>query len=241
MRDFGFVDSKEPFKRLVHQGMVTKDGSKMSKSKGNVVSPDEFVEKYGSDVFRMYLMFMGPFTDGGDWNDQGITGVARFVDRFWRMMHKDGEASDALVHKALKRAGEAVEKMNFNIAIAALMELTNDAFKTGLRDDQKNMIVRVLAPLAPHLAEEIWEMLGNTESIFLAEWPVADESFLVEDTATYAVQVNGKLRATLELAKDVSKDEALSAAKEVDNIKKYLEGGIKKEIFVPGKIIGFVA
>ncbi|MBT4385111.1 leucine--tRNA ligase [Candidatus Peregrinibacteria bacterium] len=241
MNNFGFVDSKEPFKRLVHQGMVTKDGAKMSKSKGNVVSPDEFVEKYGSDVFRMYLMFMGPFTDGGDWNDQGITGVARFVDRFFRMMQIDGEADDALVHGAVKRAGEAVEKMNFNIAIAALMELTNSTFKTGMNTGQKEMVVRVLAPLAPHLAEEIWEMLGHKESVFLAEWPEADEKFLVTDSVTYAVQVNGKLRATLELAKELGKEEALEAARSLENVAKYLkDADVKKEIFVPGKIIGFV-
>jgi len=242
MHDQGLVDHKEPFKRLVHQGMITKDGMKMSKSKGNVVSPDEFVEKYGSDVFRMYLMFMGPFTQGGDWNDKGITGVARFVDRLHRVIQNESseEGMDAMVHKTVKRASEALEKMNFNVLIAALMELTNEAMKKGLNAEQKDMIIRVLAPVAPHLAEELWEMTGHTESVFNAEWPVADESLLVEDSITYAVQVNGKLRGTLELPKDADKDTALSNAKEMENVQKFLDGTIVKEIFVPGKIIGFV-
>jgi leucyl-tRNA synthetase len=243
MFEMGHVSTKEPFKRLVHQGMVTKDGAKMSKSKGNVVSPDEFVEKYGSDIFRMYLMFMGPFTDGGDWNDQGITGVARFVDRFYRMMQmeSDGAETEVLVHKAVHRASQSVDKMQFNTAIAALMELTNKALKSGVNAEQKSLLCRVLAPLAPHLAEEIWEMMGNSESVFLAEWPEANESLLVEDTVTFAVQVNGKLRGTVKLAKDVSKEDALAAARAISNVATYLEGKeVRKEIFVAGKIIGFV-
>lgn len=242
LHDMGHVACEEPFKRLVHQGMITKDGAKMSKSKGNVVSPDEFVEKYGSDVFRMYLMFMGPYTDGGDWNDRGIMGVARFVDRLWRMMQMDGgEDMDKAVHAAVAKVGEAIESMSFNIAIAALMEMTNEGLKKGLNAQQKSMIARVLAPLAPHLAEEIWEMLGNEESIFLSDWPDYQARLLVEDTATFAIQVNGKLRATIDLAADVSKEDALAAARANENVARYLsEGEVKKEIFVPGKIIGFV-
>ena len=251
MHDLGFVEAREPFKKLVHQGMITKDGAKMSKSKGNVVSPDEFIEKYGSDVFRMYLMFMGPFTDGGDWNDRGILGVARFVDRFHRMMTKEstegksGAAEfaemEALVHATVHRASQAIEKMNFNIAIAALMELTNEALKKGLTDKQKDMVIRVLAPLAPHLAEEVWENLGHEKSVFLADWPQADETLLVKASVTYAIQINGKVRATLELPKETGKNEALAAARALENVAKYMgDGAIKKEIFVPEKIIGFV-
>jgi leucyl-tRNA synthetase len=243
MHDLGHVDSEEPFARLVHQGMVTKDGAKMSKSKGNVVSPDKFVEKYGSDVFRMYLMFMGPFTEGGDWNDQGIMGVVRWVDRFFRMMQADGDGKEmnVTVHKTVAKAGKALESMCFNIAIASLMELTNEGLKKGLGQEQKEVIAKVIAPLAPHLAEEVWEMLGHDGSVFDEEWPVADEKFLVEDTVTFAVQVNGKLRGTIDLAVDVDEKEAIAAAKEIENVVKYLEEGeIKKEVFVPGKIVGFV-
>jgi leucyl-tRNA synthetase len=242
MHDLGHVSAKEPFKKLVHQGMVTKDGAKMSKSKGNVVSPDAFVEKYGSDVFRMYLMFMGPFTEGGDWSDRGITGVARFVERFYRMMQTEGagEGMDGLVHQTVARASEAIDKMNFNVAIAALMELTNEALQKGLNREQKEIVLRVIAPLAPHLSEEVWEKLGHKDSIFNESWPKADPQFLVRATVTYGVQVNGKLRGTVDLAAEISKDDALAAARAVENVAKYLEAGIVKEIFVPGKIIGFV-
>ncbi len=246
MHDLGHVSTKEPFKRLVHQGMVTKDGAKMSKSKGNVVSPDEFVAKYGSDVFRMYLMFMGPFTEGGDWNDRGITGVARFVERFYRMMQMEEHASEAsesmngVVHRTVARCSDAIEKMNFNIVIAALMELTNEALQKPLNREQKEMIVKVLAPLAPHLAEEVWESLGHKESIFLAEWPKADPAHLKTDTVTFAIQVNGKLRGTVDLAPDVSKEDALAAARALPTLEKYLSDEITKEVFVPGKIVGFV-
>jgi leucyl-tRNA synthetase len=242
MHELGHVAAKEPFKRLVHQGMVTKDGAKMSKSKGNVVSPDEFVEKYGSDVFRMYLMFMGPFTEGGDWSDRGITGVARFVERFYKMMQTEGsgEGMDQAVHQTVARASEAVNNMNFNVAIASLMELTNAAIQNGLNREQKEIVLKVLAPLAPHLAEEVWESLGHKDSIFMERWPEADPKFLVRDRVTFAVQVNGKLRGTLELAADVSKEDALGAAKDLENVKKFLTGTVVKEVFVPGKIIGFV-
>lgn len=242
MHDLGHVDAKEPFKRLVHQGMVTKDGAKMSKSKGNVVSPDDFVTKYGSDVFRMYLMFMGPFTEGGDWNDRGISGVARFVDRFYRMMQTEGsgEGMDGIVHQTVARASEAIEKMNFNVNIAALMELTNEALQKPLNIQQKEMIVKILAPFAPHLAEEMWEQLGHSSSVFNEMWPVADATHLVRASMTYGVQVNGKLRGTVELPTEADKDTVLAAAKAEPSVAKYLTGTIVKEIFVPGKIVGFV-
>jgi len=249
MHDLGYVDAKEPFKRLVHQGMVMKDGAKMSKSKGNVVSPDEFVSKYGSDVFRMYLMFMGPFTEGGDWNDRGITGVARFVDRFYRMMQQEqeqtglrpgGDEMDGIVHQTVARASEAIVNMTFNVAIAALMELTNEALQKGLSRAQKEIVAKVLAPLAPHLAEEVWAEMGNTNSIFKEVWPEADPKFLVKNVVTFAIQVNGKLRGTVDLTPDISKEEALAAARAQTNVAKFLTGEIVKEIFVPGKIIGFV-
>lgn len=238
----GYVSTPEPFKRLVHQGMVTKDGAKMSKSKGNVVSPDEFVSEYGSDVFRMYLMFMGPFTDGGDWNDRGINGVARFVERFFKVVQTDGDGKgmDVEVHKTIMRVSESMERMLFNTAIAALMEFTNSALKTPINTEQKKLIIMGLAPLAPHLAEEAWEMLGEQSSVFENEYPKWDPKLVESDSVTYAVQVNGKLRGTIELPKDTEKEPALNSARELENVKKYLSGGVKKEIFVPGRIIGFV-
>ncbi|MFA7277644.1 MAG: leucine--tRNA ligase [Candidatus Gracilibacteria bacterium] len=253
MRDLGYVDTKEPFKRLVHQGLVTKDGAKMSKSKGNVVSPDEFVERYGSDIFRMYLMFMGPFEAGGDWNDQGITGVARFVDRFWTLMtnRKQMKASDIEesvmrdlqrnIHKTLKKVHDGIEAFTFNTAIAGLMEFVNEAMKTGIDTDSRKIMVRAIAPLAPHLAEEIWEFLGEKDSIFNAEYPEHNPELLVEDSVEIAIQINGKVRGTITIAVGTEKDSVLVMAKAQDNIKKYLEGvSIKKEIYVPGKMVSFV-
>ncbi len=242
MHDLGYVKAKEPFKRLVHQGMITKDGAKMSKSKGNVVSPDEFVKKYGSDVFRMYLMFMGPFTQGGDWSDKGIMGVKRFADRFWDVMTaEDSEGNDAIVHKTIKKVTDDMEKLHFNTVIAAVMELTNASMKTGLNRKQKQAVIRLLAPLAPHLCEELWEVNGGRGSVFNADWPEYDEKLLIEDTITIAVQVNGKLRGTIEVGKDSPKDDVLSAAKEVENVKKYLDSGkLVKEIYVPGKLVSLV-
>ena len=144
------------------------------------------------------------------------------------------------VHRTVARGSEAIEKMNFNIVIAALMELTNEALHKPLNKGQKEMIVKVLAPLAPHLAEEVWEDLGHKESIFLAEWPKADPAHLKMDTVTFAIQVNGKLRGTIELQPEVEKETALATARALPSLEKYFTGEITKEIFVPGKIIGFV-
>jgi leucyl-tRNA synthetase len=235
----------EPFKRLVHQGLITKDGAKMSKSKGNVVAPDSFVEKYGSDVFRMYLMFMGPYTDGGDWNDRGITGVARFMERVWKLLQsdhvEDDERSKKIMHKTIKRVVNDIEGLHFNTAIAALMELLNEACSKGLSLESKQSLIKLMAPMAPHVAEEMWEMLGGEFSIFDQEMPEADPRYLVDEEVTVVVQVNGKLRDTMTCAPDISKDDALEKARELENIEKHIDGKeVIKEIFVPGKLVNFV-
>jgi leucyl-tRNA synthetase len=237
----------EPFKKLVHQGLITKDGAKMSKSKGNVVSPDSFVAKYGSDVFRMYLMFMGPFTDGGDWSDKGITGIARFVERFWTMLSTkemkvvDEKAMKISVHKLIKRITDDVEKFHFNTAVAALMEFTNFGLKNGLDKASRKIAAQLIAPLAPHLAEECWLKLGGKYSIFDSLWPKFDEKFTVDDTVKIGVQVNGKVRGEIEINKDTTKEEAFKLARSNENVLKYLtQGQVVKEIYVPGRIVGFV-
>ncbi|MFA4890900.1 MAG: leucine--tRNA ligase [Candidatus Gracilibacteria bacterium] len=249
LHDLGFIDFKEPFKRLVHQGMITKDGAKMSKSRGNVVSPDAFIEQYGSDVFRMYLMFMGPFEQGGDWSDKGIKGIARFVDKFWEAVcaAKSGaKVSDAdglkrMLHKTIKRVTSDIESFQFNTAISALMEFLNAASVTGMDGRSARVVVQLIAPIAPHLAEECFAMLGEKSSVFDSKWPKYDPLFVKESVVTYAIQVNGKMRGTLDIAADSGKEDVLKAAKEVPNVAKYLaEGKIVKEIFVLGKIVGFV-
>ncbi len=257
LKDFGFVSHDEPFKRLVHQGLITNQGAKMSKSKGNVVSPDTFVDYHGSDVFRMYLMFMGPFTDGGDWSDTGIKGVARFVQRAWKMLtekSKDEYADDAetvtALHKSIKAVTEGLEKMQFNTAIASLMECMNVIEKKeNISTDTAKTIAKILSPLAPHLAEELWFVLNqkpetsNQKQSFIIDqkWPIFNPAFLTSDTMAIAVQVNGKLRGDVTVSSGATKEEVIAAAKEIENVKKYLEGvSIKKEIVVPGKLVSFV-
>jgi leucyl-tRNA synthetase len=255
LKDMGHVSHDEPFKRLVHQGLVTNQGAKMSKSKGNTVSPDEFVDYYGSDVFRMYLMFMGPFTDGGDWNDSGIKGVARFVQRLWRFMsaktkdgHTDAKEVTAALHKAIKAVTEGLEKMKFNTAISNLMELLNELEKhEAVSADTAKTIAKLLSPIAPHLAEELWEMLNNVTSsgdgtlVIDQHWPAFDPVMLKSDMLTVVVQINGKVRGDVTVPADMSKEDILTAAKANENVQKYLEGAtIKKEIYVPGKLISLV-
>lgn len=257
LKEMGFVSHDEPFQRLVHQGLITNQGAKMSKSKGNVVSPDSFVERYGSDVFRMYLMFMGPFTDGGDWNDTGIKGIDRFVQKVYRILSEpfmkaeksstkvDQDTPEVLraIHTAVKRVTEAIEKLQFNIAISALMECVNAIGDAGgCSIETTKTFVRLLSPLAPHLAEELWELVDNEAGFVIdQQWPTFDPSLLVSDSLTIAVQVNGKLRGTIQVASSASKEEILVLAKEETNVKKYLEGAtLKKEIYVAGKLVSFV-
>ncbi|MBU1992596.1 MAG: leucine--tRNA ligase [Patescibacteria group bacterium] len=247
LKDAGYAPTEEPFKRLVHQGMITKDGAKMSKSKGNVVSPDDFIKKYGSDIFRMYMMFMGPFEQGGDFNDKGITGIARFLGKIYQLMQfpekiEDKNLLNKWLHKTIKKVTEDVEKFHFNTAISALMEFVNTANKNGISESAKVKIVKIAAPLAPHFAEEVWrEVLGNKKSVFDEKWPTYDSKCIVEDLIEMVIQINGKVRARMNVSPDISKDAALKQAKGLENVQKYLaEGKVMKEIFVPGKLVSFV-
>lgn len=249
LKDFGFVSHSEPFQRLVHQGLITNQGAKMSKSKGNVVSPDAFVEKHGADVFRMYLMFMGPFTDGGDWSDTGIKGVDRFVQRLWNVagqkMSKDSKESKVILqglHSTIDRVTKSLENLHFNTAISALMEFLNMMDKEeGIHPSIMQTVAQLIAPIAPHFAEELWEMSGGKGFVIEQKWPEADAQLLVKDTVTFAVQINGKLRATFDVSADMQKEEVIALAKQTEGAKKYLDGQtIKKEVFVPGRLVGFV-
>ena len=248
LKDMKIVSHEEPFLRLVHQGLITNQGAKMSKSKGNVVSPDGFVERYGSDVFRMYLMFMGPFTDGGDWSDTGIKGIDRFVQKVYRVLSQpsgkkqDDAAITRAIHTAVKRVTESIEKLQFNIAISALMEcLSAIEDAGGCTIDTAKTFSTLLSPLAPHLAEELWEVLKGKGFVIDQRWPSYDPALLVSDTLTIAVQINGKLRGTVQVAADASKEDIIAMAKQEENVKKYVDGvAIKKEIYVPGKLVSFV-
>jgi len=252
LRDQSFVSNKEPFKKLVHQGLITNKGAKMSKSKGNVVDPDPLVAKYGSDVFRMYLMFMGPYTDGGDWSDTGIKGIERFVQRIWKLFEKGTDGTDGtdgtevMLHRTIKRVTEDMERLHFNTAISALMEFLN-AMETSVGQgypcptDVAQTFTKLLAPLAPHLAEELWENLGGSEFVFEQPWPIYDPKFLQEETVTIVIQVNGKVRGSIEVPTESSKDDVLAKAKSVANVKKYLDGKkVLQEVYVAGKLLNIV-
>ncbi|MDD5103315.1 MAG: class I tRNA ligase family protein [Candidatus Peribacteraceae bacterium] len=247
LKDFGIVSHEEPYQRLVHQGTITHKGAKMSKSKGNVVSPDSFVERHGSDVFRMYLMFMGPFTEGGDWSDTGIKGIDRFVKRIHAMftsnVNKKVDQPDVLaaLHRTIKKVTEDIEALRFNTAISALMELLNLLEQEGgVSSETAKTFMLLLAPLAPHLSEELWQSLGGNDFVIRQKWPVFDPALIQTSTFVVAIQVNGKLRGEIEVDVGATKEEVLTKAKAHPNVQKFLTGGVKKEIYVQGKLVSLV-
>ena len=248
LRDFGYLDFGEPFKKLIHQGTITKDGTKMSKSKGNTVSPDEFIEQYGSDTFRAYLMFMGPFEDGGDWNDKGITGISRFLAKVVKICtridksHAPESSIVKLVHKTIKMVGEDLNQLKFNTAISKLMELSNSLSKVDKLDEFTiKSFILLLAPITPHLSEELWSKYFDSISVFDQQWPQYDSSLIVDDEIQIVVQVNGKLRGNIQIELNQPKDEVLKLAKSLDNVSRFIsEGNLIKEIYVPNKIVNFV-
>lgn len=266
LHDLGLIDFDEPFIRLRHQGIITSKGAKISKSKGNVINPDSFIDAYGSDTFRVYLMFMGSYIDGGDWDDSGINGAARFLGRVYRLIDRylpeiipfskksyaeidteDKELKYYLNH-TIQKVGRDIDSLDYNTAVAALMEFLNqlsarsesgkisDLFKYSLLK-----YIQLLAPLAPHLAEELWSRLGHQDSVFKSAWPEYDEQALLLETVTIAIQISGKLRGTIDVAKDISPAELIKLAKADEKVVKHLEGKqIVKEIVVPGKLVNIV-
>ena len=246
LRDMGYLKFNEPFKRLFHQGTITKDGSKMSKSKGNTVSPDEFIERYGSDTFRCYLMFMGPYDEGGDWNDKGITGIFRFLSKIINVCEKDeGDSSpeaQKIIHKTIKGVTEDLDKIKFNTALSKMMECMNELTSSNtLSSNDKVSIIKLLAPFAPHLSEELFEKLGSTTSVFGESWPEHNPDMIVDDSMVIAIQVNGKLRGSIEVSLDATKEEILSESRDVENVQKFTDGmNIIKEIYVPNKLVNLV-
>ena len=309
--DCGVVSTKEPFQRLVHQGMILgeveftgfkKNGAwispkeaeeadnvervklteeqvekkgdnfvlkgegievdakahKMSKSRGNVVNPDDIVEKYGADSMRLYEMFMGPLEQVKPWSTKDVDGVYRFLGRVWRLIinEESGEINNTIteaeasreelkaLHECIRKVTEDVENLSFNTAISAMMIFINEAYKWEQisRESVETFLV-LLSPFAPHIVEELWQRLGNDDSISFEEWPRFKEKYLVDENKTYAIQVNGKVRGEIEVPTEKAKDKefVLGKAKEEKNVKRYLdEGNLVKEIFVPGKIVNLV-
>lgn len=252
LHDIGVVPFDEPFKKLFNQGMVNgENGIKMSKSKGNVVSPDDLVDEYGCDSLRMYELFIGPPELDADWNSRGIEGVYRFLNRFWKMVMnaKDSgvgetQASLKLRHRWIKDVTERLNQFNLNTVISSFMEYNNACLELskqqgGIDRGTLETAVNLLAPFAPHMAEELWSQLGHQDSVFAAGWPTFDAKYLEDDQIEIAVQINGKTKAVMMIDKAADKESILAQAKSVLGNK--LEGTIRKEIYVPGKIVNIVA
>lgn len=252
--DAGLATTPEPFKKLAHQGMLLgADGEKMSKSRGNVVNPDDVREAYGADALRCFILFLGPMDRDKPWNPSGINGVKKFLDRVWRWcvdennqpLTDDKPASEAiikLVHRTVAKVEGDIENLNFNTAISALMILVNELYKEECHNrDVLKKLVLMLAPFAPHLCEEIWNCFGETGLVSLSPWPVYDPSALQEDTVSIAVQVNGKKRGVIEIAKGLPQEQALALALEIDAVKNAINGvSIRKVIYVAGKILNLI-
>ncbi|MCH4362631.1 leucine--tRNA ligase [Staphylococcus haemolyticus] len=254
--DLGVVPTKEPFQKLFNQGMILGEGNeKMSKSKGNVVNPDDIVDSHGADTLRLYEMFMGPLDTAIAWSENGLDGSRRFLDRVWRLfINEDGSLSNKIVenndngldkvyNQTVKKVTEDFNTLNFNTAISQLMVFINDCYKAEtIYQPYAEGFVKMLAPIAPHIGEELWDRLGNEDTITYQPWPTYDESLLVDSEVEIVVQVNGKVRAKLNIPKDTSKDEMEALALKDENVKLSIEGkDIKKVIAVPQKLVNIVA
>ncbi len=263
LRDMGYLHFDEPFTRLYHQGTVLgPDGQKMSKSRGNVVAPDDVVEKYGADTVRAYLMFMGPFDAGGSFIAENLEGVWRFMNRFWSLVNdawimnspaantsSESQNIERLRHKTIKRVTEEYSNFRFNTALAALMECNNALIKqqhepvarSAAFRDTLELMMQLLAPLAPHISEELWHMTGHSGTIHQSSWPAYDEAMTRDETFTLVVQVNGKVRERIEVSSDITESQARQVALTNPRVASFIgENTVQKVIYVPGKLINIV-
>jgi leucyl-tRNA synthetase len=263
LRDIGLLEFNEPFSKLFNQGHITHSGYRMSKSRGNVVSPDDYVKKVGADAVRCYLMFLGPWDQGGDWIDSGINGISRWLNRIRYLATRDPKSLDSSkisedknsqlnrsIHKTLKKVTVDLQNFKFNTTIAALMELTNslnDLWKEG-EVDQKcwesgiRKLLLMIAPLAPHIAEELWEVNELEYSIHSQQWPKWQPEFVKEADINLVVQVNGKVRDTIIVSAEITENAAKEAAMASKKIEAHIKDKeIKKTIYVPGKLVNIVA
>ena len=255
--DLGLVSTKEPFKKLYNQGMILgDDGTKMSKSRGNVINPEEIIDEYGADSMRLYEMFMGPLNKSKPWSTKGLQGCYRFINKLWSLIiNEEGNLSSKIKddikpdnetlfihHQTIKKLGDDIENLHFNTAVSQLMIYSNHMQKCdSLSKNLIKELVIIIAPFVPHLAEELWSILGNKDSISYQEWPSYDESLIQLDNVTIAVQVNGKLRANIEVPKDSAEDFVVTEALSLENVKKFTSlGSIVKTIHVPNRLLNFV-
>jgi leucyl-tRNA synthetase len=263
MRDIGLIEFDEPMTRLFNQGTIESGGMKMSKSRGNVVAPDTYVEKMGADTVRLYLMFMGPWNEGGDWNDKGVGGVYRWLNRVWTLVTETSSQSSVVsnqtngaakelqrkTHQTIKRVTVDMDAFKFNTMVAAMMEFTNylqkarktDAVKSPAWREAIESFLMMLAPSTPHFSEELWQKIGKPYSIHQQEWPKWDPKIAAEETFTIVVQVNGKVRDRLEFPVGAAEAEVKDAALQSENVKRHLDGAApRRVIFVPGKLVNIV-
>ncbi len=258
-KDFGLIDFEEPYKKFFAHGFITKDGAKMSKSKGNVVIPDEYIKAHGADTLRMYLMFMGPFSQGGDFNDAGIEGITRFLKKVWTLAQdQDVAVTHASpvaagpwparhLHRLIKKVGDDIEALKFNTAIAAMMEFLNVVANFSSRPDEGGMgaeewgiFLRLLAPFAPHITEELWSSIKHQTSVHLQPWPHYDPKLLEEEEVTIIIQVDGKVRDRIKIQKDTARAELRNLVERRPNVRRFLAGRIIKEVYVvPNRLVNF--
>ena len=257
LHDLGLISFEEPFPRFFAHGLLIKDGAKMSKSKGNIINPDEYIDRFGADAFRLYLMFIGPIDSSPDFRDTGMEGMHRFVGRFWRLMtgkttkkisEKDAEILSIKLHQTIKKGTEDIQNFRYNTAISQLMILINFIEEKGINENVKKILCLLFAPFAPYITEEIWQNnFGSDEeftSIHLQPWPKYDANLVKEEEVVIIIQVDGKIRSQITVKSEISKskEDMEKMAKNDEKIKKWIRGNeIKKTIFVPGKLINFVS
>ncbi len=246
LSDLGHVSFETPYPKFRAHGLIVKDGAKMSKSRGNVVVPDTYIQQWGADTFRMYLMFLGPFQDGGDFRDEGIVGIRRFLEKVWALVHERGTKRSAhaeqKLHRTIRKVTADTEALQYNTAIAAMMEYVNELREQGAGSSKLlEPLVIMLAPYAPHIAEELWEVLGNKESVLQARWPSYDERLASAGDVEIAVQVNGKLRSRLTVPRGMGEQDVLARVLADEAVKKFVDGQkVKKVIFVQDRLVNLV-
>jgi leucyl-tRNA synthetase len=246
LKDLGYVDFSEPFLKLRNQGLILgEDGQKMSKSRGNVVNPDEIVDKYGADTLRLYEMFLGPLEDTKPWNTSSIIGVRRFLERVWNFCQTDkkfgSDEATAVMARTIKKIGEDIETFHFNTAIAALMEYVNKLDETSGEESVRRTLLVLLYPFAPHITAELWQLAGFKGYIWEQVWPTYDASALVSQTVNITVQVNGKVRSSIQVATGAQEAEVIKTAQADDNVSRHLAGkSVVRQVYVPGRLVNFV-
>nr|MBA3656866.1 leucine--tRNA ligase [Gemmatimonadaceae bacterium] len=254
LHDEGLLEFEEPFTRFRAHGHIIREGAKMSKTKGNIVNPDDYITRWGADSFRTYLMFLGGYEEGGDFRDQGISGTRRFLDRLWASVDAVTNGAESAqpadrspevmrkLHQTIRKVTEDIPKLGYNTAIAAMMEYMN-VLRKGERTPQREEVtplVPLVASFAPHIAEELWEKLGNSKSVFDSGWPDFDADLAREDNIELVVQVNGKVRGKVTVPRDITQDEAFAVAQKDESMAKFIVGAPRKIVFVPGRLLNIV-